>query len=71
MTHSHLTQWIEDADARQFCLVASWQLVPTTAESHSLHLGEKALKLPVRVHDAALQAWSYMMHPHSTNPVLR
>ena len=63
MTHSHLTQWIEDADARQFCQAASWRVVPEKAESHSLHLGEIVLRMPVRIHGAALQAWSHMVHP--------
>jgi hypothetical protein len=63
MTHSHLTQWIEDADARQFCQAASWQLVPATSESHSLHLGETILKMPTRIHDAAAHALSYTLHP--------
>ena len=49
MTHSHLTQWIEEADARQFCQAASWSRVPTTTESHSLHLGETILRVPARV----------------------
>jgi hypothetical protein len=49
MTHSHLTQWIEEADARQFCENASWSPVQLMAESHSLHLGVTILKMPVRV----------------------
>jgi hypothetical protein len=57
MSHSHLTQWIEDADAREFCQAASWQLVPAT-ESHSLHLGERVLKMPARIHDMAAHALS-------------
>jgi hypothetical protein len=56
MSHSHLTQWIEEADAREFCQAASWQLVPATTESHSLHLGETILRMPARIHDAAVQA---------------
>jgi hypothetical protein len=52
---SHLTQWIEEADAREFCQAASWQFVPAT-ESHSLHLGETILKMPARIHEAAVQA---------------
>jgi hypothetical protein len=28
MTHSHLTQWIEEADGREFCHDASWKLGP-------------------------------------------
>jgi hypothetical protein len=43
---SHLTQWIEEADARQFCQIASWNQVSATTESHSLHLGETILKVP-------------------------
>jgi hypothetical protein len=33
-----------------------------TTESHSLHLGDVILKMPVRVRDAAVQALSYMLH---------
>jgi hypothetical protein len=49
MPHSHLTQWVEDADARQFCEAATWSRVPMTDESHSLHLGVTILRMPVRV----------------------
>jgi hypothetical protein len=49
MTHSHLTQWIEEADARQFCQAASWNRVPETTESHRLHLGETILKMPAMI----------------------
>jgi hypothetical protein len=54
MTHSHTIQWIEDAEARQFCLDASWGRVPTVTESHSLHLGQTILKLPARLGNQAL-----------------
>ena len=47
--HSHLTKWIEEADARQFCLASSWSGAPTTSETHCLHLGETMLKVPARV----------------------
>jgi hypothetical protein len=57
MSHSHLTQWIEDADAREFCQAASWQFVPAT-ESHSLHLGATILRMPARIHDVAAHALS-------------
>jgi hypothetical protein len=46
MMHSHLTKWIEEADARQFCQDASWSRVSWAAESRSLRLGETTLKLP-------------------------
>jgi hypothetical protein len=49
MTHSYLTQWIEEADARQFCQAAGWGRAPATTESHFLHLGETILKVPARV----------------------
>jgi hypothetical protein len=62
MTHSHLTQWIEDADARQYCESARWQLAPTT---YSLHLGETILAMPARMHAVAVQALSYMLHLHA------
>jgi len=52
--HSHLTQWIEEADARQFCLASSWSRVPAPRESHCLHLGETMLKVPARVGSYAL-----------------
>jgi hypothetical protein len=51
---SHLTQWIEEAEARQFCQVASWSQVSATIESHSLHLGETILKVPTRIGSYAL-----------------
>jgi len=54
MTHSHLTQWIEEADARQFCQTASWSQVPTTIEIHSLHFGGTILKVPARIGSYAL-----------------
>ena len=62
MTHSHLTQWIEEADAREFCQAASWQFQPA-AESHSLHLGETILRMPARIHDIAAHALSTALHP--------
>jgi len=50
---SHLIQWIEEADARQFCQASSWSRVPA-GESHCLHLGESILKAPARVGSYAL-----------------
>ena len=52
--HSHLTQWIEEADARQFCLASSWHRVPAASESHCLHLGKTILKVPARVGSYAI-----------------
>jgi hypothetical protein len=54
MTHSHTIQWIEDAEARQFCLDISWSRVPAITESHSLHLGQTILQLPARIGNQAL-----------------
>jgi hypothetical protein len=54
MTLSHTIQWIEDAEARQFCLDISWSRVPATTESHSLHLGQTILQLPARIANQAL-----------------
>jgi hypothetical protein len=54
MTHSHLTQWIEDADGRQFCRAASWSRIPATHESESPHLGEAILKIPAAIGSYAL-----------------
>jgi hypothetical protein len=54
MMHSHLTQWIEEADARQFCLAASWSRVPAPTERQCLHLGETILKVPARIGNYAL-----------------
>ena len=52
--HSHLTQWIEEADARQFCLASDWSRVPAMRESHCLHLDGSILKVPARVGNYAL-----------------
>jgi len=54
MTQSHTLQWIEDAEAREFCLDISWSQVPVTTESHSLHLGQTILRLPARIGNQAL-----------------
>jgi hypothetical protein len=51
MTHSHLTQWIEDADAREVCRAESWSRVQATTESH---LGETILKMPGSIGSYAL-----------------
>jgi hypothetical protein len=51
MTHSHLTQWIEDADAREVCRAASWSRAPATTESH---LGETILNMPGAIVSYAL-----------------
>jgi hypothetical protein len=54
MTQSHTRQWIEDAEAREFCLDISWTQVPVTTESHSLHLGQTILQLPARIGNQAV-----------------
>ena len=61
MQHSHLTQWIEDAEARQYSLAANWRYAPATPPY--LHLGETILKMQARVHYVAAQALSYMLRP--------
>ena len=54
MTRSHTIQWIEDAEAREFCLNIRWSQVPATTESHSLYLGQAILQLPARIGNQAL-----------------
>jgi hypothetical protein len=56
MSYSHLTQWIEEADARRFCEAASWQLMPAATENHGRHLGK-------RIHDVAAHALCAALHP--------
>jgi hypothetical protein len=33
MSHSHLTQWIEEADGRKFCQDATWKLGAAKTEN--------------------------------------
>jgi hypothetical protein len=40
-----MTQWIEDAEAQQFCQTASWNKGPEATESHYPHLGETIAKV--------------------------
>ena len=54
---SRLTQWIEDAEAREHCLAASWQSAPARAV-HDQPAVEINHHLPARVRDAAVQALS-------------
>jgi hypothetical protein len=61
MSRSRLTQWIEDAEARQFCQGESWRRRPATIESHSPHLGASIMKVPVRVADAAARTLSRVL----------
>ena len=46
MSHSYLTQWIEDADARRFAEEVDFERSPTSAETHYLHLGDAIAHLP-------------------------
>jgi hypothetical protein len=47
MTHTNLTRWIEDADARH--IVESATFDRDIGESHYLHLGEAIAKVSSRV----------------------
>ena len=49
MTHTHMTRWIEDADARHACEIAMWNQTPAPTESRHLHLSETILKLPALI----------------------
>jgi len=46
MTHSNLTRWIEDADARKCYETARFDQGAGVAETHYLELGAKIAKLP-------------------------
>jgi hypothetical protein len=46
MTHSNLTRWIEDADARKCYEAASFDRDASVAETHYVELGAKIAKLP-------------------------
>jgi hypothetical protein len=46
MSHSYLTQWIEDADARRFAEEVEFERSPTSGETHYLHLGDAIAHLP-------------------------
>jgi hypothetical protein len=67
MQHSRLTQWIEDAEARQYLLAATWR----PAVPRSPGLGKTILKMPAQVHYAAAQALSYMLRPRSSGRAIQ
>ena len=46
MSHSNLTRWIEDADARRCYEAASFDRDAGATETHYLDLGVKIAKLP-------------------------
>jgi hypothetical protein len=46
MSHSNLTRWIEDADARRCSDAAAFDRSGGVTESHYLDLGAKIAKLP-------------------------
>jgi hypothetical protein len=64
MKHSRLTQWIEDVEARQYLLAATWRYAPP-AVLRSLRLGKTILKVPAQVRYAAAQALSHILRPPS------
>jgi hypothetical protein len=45
MSHSNMTRWIEDAEARKFNEAAMFAR-GNVRESHSLHLGKTIAKVP-------------------------
>jgi hypothetical protein len=47
MTHTNLTRWIEDADARH--VLENAMVVRSIGESHFLHLGETIAKVSSKV----------------------
>jgi hypothetical protein len=51
---SHLTEWIGEAEAREFCQTGSLSRISATTERHSLHLGGTILKVPTRIGSYAL-----------------
>jgi hypothetical protein len=70
MTHSHMTQWIEDADARQFRQSASWNEGLAATESHYLHVGKTIAKVSSllrrsmsRQSNVGWHAFAYVRHP--------
>ena len=46
MSRSHLTRWIEEAEARRFSELAEFERSPKIAEDHFLHLGDVIAHLP-------------------------
>jgi len=59
MSHSNMTRWIEDADARNFSEAAMFDRSPTLAPSRRRYLGEAIANLP---------SW---FHAHVPGPRLR
>jgi hypothetical protein len=76
MSHSNLTRWIEDADAREFGKAAMSGCNLTISETQHLHLGEAITRLPswfrLNVGRASLaligcQALAYIRWPQGRN----
>jgi hypothetical protein len=72
MTHSRMTQWTEDAEARRFSQIASWNQGPAATDSHYFHLCETITKVSSSLRQgishgslAAIgcQALAYVRHP--------
>jgi hypothetical protein len=72
MTHTHLTRWIEDADARHTCEMALWNQTLASTESRHPHLGETILNLTALITSGAMgqylmsaggHALAYARHP--------
>jgi hypothetical protein len=70
MTHTHMTRWIEDADARHTCEVAMWNQTPAPTDGR--HLSETILKIPALISSGAMgqylinvggHALAYARHP--------
>jgi hypothetical protein len=63
MKQSHLTRWIEIAEARHACEGAMVDRVPQLNEGHYLHLGEVIAKVSLRVgHSISRESLSAIGH---------
>lgn len=56
MMQTHMTHWIEDADARQACAAAVWNQIPTLPASH-YHFGEMMGQLPMWIISGAARQY--------------
>jgi hypothetical protein len=60
---SHLTRWIEIAEARHACEGAMVDRVPQFSEGHYLHLGEAIAKVSLRIgHSISRESLSAIGH---------
>jgi len=76
MTHSNLTRWIEDAEARKFYETAMAEQHVGTVENHYLRLGETVARIPSWFHHRVTceslmamgcHAVAYARHPLTRN----